>query len=113
MSKLNPVQEVALKIVDFIYFYDVVSLTAFQTIGENIAVFQQLNRLIADVIAERNLSGERAEIYKHFLLCSIEMNATFNKDRKLIVYGELSRSDRYQIVRQWHEEAYGFFLLKF
>lgn len=110
MSKLNPVQEVALKIVDFIYFYDVVSLSAFQPTGENKAVFQQLNRLIADVLAERNLSGERAEIYKHFLLCSIEMNATFNLDRELILDGVLSIGDKYQIVRQWHEEAYGLLL---
>lgn len=106
MPKLNSVQEVALKVVDFIYFYDVVALTAFQPTGENKAVFKQLNRLIADVITERNLSGERAEIYKHFLLCSIEMHATFNIDRKLIVYGDLSKGDRYYIVRQWHEEAY-------
>lgn len=106
MPKLNLVQEIALKVVDFIYFYDVVALSAFQTTGENKAVFQQLNSLIADVIAERNLLGERAEIYKHFLLCNIEMNATFNLDRELIYEGRLSRGDKYQIVREWHEEAY-------
>lgn len=94
MPKLNLVQEVALKVVDFIYFYDVVALSAFQTTGENKAVFQQLNSLIADVIAERNLLGERAEIYKHFLLCNIEMNATFNLDREVIYEGELSRGDK-------------------
>lgn len=54
MPKLNATQEIALDILDFIYFYDVVSLTRFKPTGENEAVLKYLNELIAQVIIWHN-----------------------------------------------------------
>lgn len=114
MPKLNNTQEVALDILDFIYFYDVVSLTAFRPTGENEAVLKHLNELIAEVIAVRGLSGKGAEIYKHFLFCNIEMISTFNINREVVQTGEipLSKGDLLQMVRQLHENAQDVFLVE-
>lgn len=112
MPKLNATQEIALDILDFIYFYDVVSLTRFKPTGENEAVLKYLNELIAQVIADRELSGTIAERYKHLLLCYIEMESTFNLDREVMHTGPrpLSRGDKWQLVRQMHEEAQELFI---
>lgn len=105
MPRLSPVQEVALDVIDFIYFYDVVSLTSFDLKKENENILHHINELITDLIETRNLSGEMACLYKHFLLCGIEMNATFNLEREVQSEYPLSKGDRWQYVRSIHEKA--------
>lgn len=107
MPRLSPVQEVALDVIDFIYFYDVVSLTSFDLKKENENIILHINKLIADLIETRNLLGQMACLYKHFLLCGIEMNATFNLDREVKSEYPLCKGDRWQFVRSIHEEAIG------
>lgn len=105
MPKLNPIQEIALDVVDFLYFYDVASLTSFDLKGENKAVYEQLNSLIDNIIKDRNLAGENAARYKHFLLCGVEIFATYNLDREVTSYYPLNKGDRWQFVRSLHENA--------
>ncbi|MHA3049960.1 hypothetical protein [Acinetobacter sp. ANC 4639] len=76
MPKLNDIQNTALEIVDFLYFYDIVSLSTITTEKENI--YRKLNDLIKILIAHKGLSGQKAEIYKHYLLCGVEILATYN-----------------------------------
>lgn len=112
MPKLNVTQETALDILDFIYFYDVVSLTRFKPTGENEAVLRHLNELIEQVIAKRELDYPIAERYKHFLLCGIEMESTFNLNRDVMHTGpkSLSVGEKLQQVRQMHENAWELFM---
>lgn len=112
MPKLNVTQETALDILDFIYFYDVVSLTRFKPTGENEAVLRHLNELIEQVIAKRELGCPIAERYKHFLLCGIEMESTFNLNRDVMHTGpkSLSVGEKWQQVRQMHENAWELFM---
>lgn len=105
MPRLSLVQEVALDVIDFIYFYDVVSLTSFDFKKENENILHHINELITDLIETRNLSGEMACLYKHFLLCGVEMNSTFNLEREVQSEYPLSKGDRWQYVRSIHEKA--------
>lgn len=107
MPRLSPVQEVALDVIDFLYFYDVVSLTSFDLKKENENIILHINKLIVDLIETRNLLGGMACLYKHFLLCGIEMNATFNLEREVKSKYQLCKGDRWQSVRNIHEEAIG------
>lgn len=76
MPKLNAIQETGLEIVDFLYFYDLAALSAFTE--EKKAVYGQLNNVIDDLVYRKKFVDEKAEIYRHFLLCGVEILATEN-----------------------------------
>lgn len=82
MPKLSLDQDVAIKIVDFIYFYDVLSLQRFSITGEDEQFFKDMNILIDKVLRIRKKTGLDAMLYKHFLLCGLEICASFNDEIK-------------------------------
>ncbi len=105
MPRLSPVQEIALDVIDFIYFYDVVSLTSFDLKKENENILRHINELIAYLVEKRKFTGEKASRYKHFLLCGLEMEATYNLDRQVTSINRLPIGERWQFVRSLHENA--------
>lgn len=105
MPRLSPVQEIALDVIDFIYFYDVVSLTSFDLKKENENILSHINELIADLVEKRKFTGEKASRYKHFLLCGLEMQSTYNLDRQVTSTYSLPRGESWQFVRSLHENA--------
>lgn len=108
MPKLQPVQDVAIDVIDFIYFYDVAALTAFKITGESEVFIQKINAYIDEIINKREFVGVEAVIYKHFLLFALEMSATFNAEPSVVMMPErgMSKGDIMQYVRELHENAY-------
>ncbi|MFV5262708.1 hypothetical protein ACMUMS_03930 [Acinetobacter courvalinii] len=80
MPKLNNIQNTALELVDFLYFYDIVALQTFTE--EKNDFYLKLEKLIEEVIQEKQLTGQKAEIYKHYLLCGMEIVSSFDKNRE-------------------------------
>lgn len=76
MPKLNDVQNTALEIIDFLYFFDLVSLSTITT--EKVDIYKRLNDLVESLIVNKNLKGQEAETYRHYLLCGVEILATYN-----------------------------------
>ncbi len=74
MPKLTEIQNIALEIVDYLYFYDIASMETFSE--EKKQIYIDLLRAIDHVLSERNLSNERYEVYKHYLLCGVEIVTT-------------------------------------
>ncbi len=74
MPQLNDVQNYALEIVDYLYFYDIATLETFSV--EKKTVYCQLLNAIDEILKERNLTPQRFEIYKHYLLCGVEIVST-------------------------------------
>lgn len=105
MAKLQPIQEAALDVIDFIYFYDVVSLSSFSSTGENEALHKHINTLIDSIIDARHFTGADAVIYKHFLLCGVEIGVTFNVECEVFSEHEMSEGDKRQAIRDLHEKA--------
>lgn len=105
MAKLTPVQESSLEAVDFIYFYDVVSLSSYSSTGENEAVHKNINTLIDSIVDAKSFTGATAAIYKHFLLCGVEIGATFNVECEVFPEHEMSEGDKRQAIRDLHEKA--------
>lgn len=86
MEKLNPDQETALDIIDYLYFYDIVSLMTFTQ--EKKSTYDQLNNAINNLVSEKGFSLIKSEIYKHFLLCGIEIIVTNNLEFTPLVPGD-------------------------
>ncbi|ENV46383.1 hypothetical protein P255_00522 [Acinetobacter brisouii CIP 110357] len=81
MPKLNDVQNTALEIIDFIYFFDFVSLSTIT--ARKVDIYERLNDLVESLIVNKNLKGQEAETYKHYLLCGVEILATYNAVQEL------------------------------
>lgn len=96
MPKLNDVQNTALEIVDFLYFYDLVSLSTITS--EKVSIYGKLNDLVGRLIADRKLSGQQAEAYRHYLLCGVEILATYNVAQEWDLPESLT-------IRQKHEAS--------
>ncbi|HAV4461913.1 TPA: hypothetical protein JIR21_12425 [Acinetobacter baumannii] len=93
MPKLNDVQNTVLELVDFLYFYDIVALQTFTK--EKNDFYLKLDKLLEEIIQEKQLTGQKAEIYKHYLLCGIEIVSSFDKNRKWQI-PELNLNERQQ-----------------
>jgi hypothetical protein len=76
MAILSRIQKTALEVVDFLYFYDLAALATFTE--EKKEVYGRLNNVIDDLISHKKFFNEKAEIYRHFLLCGVEIIATKN-----------------------------------
>lgn len=93
MPKLNDVQNTAIEIVDYLYFYDIVALQTFTE--EKKYFYDQLDKLIDGVLEEKHLTGRKAEIYKHYLLCGMEIVSSFDENREWQI-PELTLNERQQ-----------------
>lgn len=78
MPKISKTQETALEVVDFIYFYDLATLASFTE--EKKEVYGQINNVIDTIVLIKKFFAEKAEIYRHFLLCGVEVVATRSID---------------------------------
>lgn len=74
MPSLDMIQKIALEIVDYLYFYDIAALETFSV--EKKMVYCQLLNAIDETLKERNLTPQQFEIYKHYLLCGVEIVTT-------------------------------------
>ncbi|MFW1745479.1 hypothetical protein ACG9XW_04520 [Acinetobacter guillouiae] len=86
MTNLNLDQETALDILDYLYFYDIVSLMT--VTPEKRGSYDQLNNTINNLVSNKKLSLIKSEIYKHFLLCGIEIIVTNNFEFTALVPGD-------------------------
>lgn len=86
MTNLTLDQETALDILDYLYFYDIVSLVTFTQ--EKKKTYDQLNNTINDLISSKKFSPIQSEMYKHFLLCGIEIIVTNNLEFTSLVPGD-------------------------
>ncbi|MCH7310521.1 hypothetical protein [Acinetobacter sp. ANC 4805] len=104
MPRLNDVQNTALEIIDFLYFYDMVALQSFTE--EKKDIYTQLDELIDEVLEEKQLTGQKAVIYRHYLLCGIEIVSSFDKNHKWQI-PELNLNERQQgeIQDQMHKQS--------
>lgn len=89
MPKINKTQETALEVVDFLYFYDLATLASFTE--EKKEVYGQINNVIDTIVLIKKFFDEKAEIYRHFLLCGVEVVATRSIDfTSLEIDGEIT-----------------------
>lgn len=71
----------AVTILDYLYFYDIVSL---QTLtNDKIEFFVLLLSKIDEICKSRFLKDERAELYKHYIICYFEIKKSPSKHFKL------------------------------
>lgn len=87
MPKLNDVQNTALEVVDLLYFFDFISLSTLT--AEKLDIYKKLNVLVGNLIADKKLNGQQAETYRHYLLCGVEILATYNAVQEL----DMTQSD--------------------
>ena len=74
MSKTEEIQISAIKILDYLYFYDIVSMETFS--NEKLEFYRQLSESLKLIIQKRQYEGLRAEHYKHLLLFGIDLDAS-------------------------------------
>lgn len=97
MPKLNEVQNNALEVVDYLYFYDIVAVETFNE--EKKATYSRLLNAIDYILSDRNLSSIQYEIYKHYLLCGVEVYITQHSNIKI---GKVDKV----LTQQQKDEAY-------
>ena len=102
MARVSQEQKSALTIMDYLSFHDIAFFKNFTV--ENISLYSCILLGIDYINEERGHDGTRAELYKHFLLCYIEIVAStpdheFN-ELKSINYSELSDALLKKILNQ-------------
>ena len=97
MPSLNEVQHNALEVVDYLYFYDIVAAETFNE--EKKAVYSRLLNAIEHILSDRNFLPTQYEIYKHYLLCGVEVFITQHSNIKI---GKVDES----LTQQQQNEAY-------
>ncbi|GEM_PF-3793057 len=96
MSTKKIIESTAIEIVDLLYFYDVVSVCSFNE--EKSKFYIRLTELLDIVVKLKKLNDKKAVIYKHYLLCGLEIFTSFDKDRIWYVSSQnLSESEKRQI----------------
>lgn len=75
MPKLTDIQINTIKLLDYLYFYDIVSLETFS--DEKSDFYKRLNDSFHLILATRKYRGLRAEHYKHLLLMGLDLNITY------------------------------------
>lgn len=78
MPKLTEIQTSTIKLLDYLYFYDVVSLETFS--DEKLEFYENLNNAFHLIVYKRKYKGLRAEHYKHLLLAGIDLNISYSSD---------------------------------
>lgn len=78
MSKTEDIQRSAIKILDYLYFYDIVAMETFS--NKKFEFYEQLSQSLKIIIQKRQYEGLRAEHYKHLLLFGIDLNASYLDD---------------------------------
>lgn len=78
MPKLTDIQINTIKLLDYLYFYDIVSLETFS--NEKLEFYKRLNDSLHLILYKRKYKGLRAEHYKHLLLAGIDLNITYCSD---------------------------------
>ena len=85
MPKLNDFQNSTVRLLDYLYFHDVVAMQGFSE--EKSSIYSQLLAAI-DLLAYRRSEGALIrEHYKHLLLIGVDFELTFGK-------GELIKDDK-------------------
>lgn len=74
MARVSQEQKSALTIMDYLSFHDIAFFKNFTV--ENISLYSCILLGIDYINEERGHDGTRAELYKHFLLCYIEIVAS-------------------------------------
>ena len=78
MSKTEEIQSSAIKILDYLYFYDIVAMETFS--NEKLEFYEQLSQSLKLIVQKRQYEGLRAEHYKHLLLFGIDLDASYLDD---------------------------------
>ena len=75
MPKLTDIQTSTIKLLDYLYFYDIVSLQT--SSDEKFDFYKRLNDSFHLILDKRKYEGLRAEHYKHLLLMGLDLNITY------------------------------------
>ena len=78
MSKTEEIQSSAIKILDYLYFYDIVAMETFS--NKKLEFYEQLSQSLKLIVQKRQYEGLRAEHYKHLLLFGIDLDASYLDD---------------------------------
>ena len=71
MARSSEAHKLALTIMDFLYFHDIAFLVSFSD-AKNI-FYSDLLSYLEEINLVRKYKGQRAELYKHYLLCAVEI----------------------------------------
>ncbi|MHA3104200.1 hypothetical protein [Acinetobacter sp. ANC 3791] len=75
MPKLTEIQNSTIKLLDYLYFHDVLSLETFS--DEKLEFYKKLTKSLHVILNRRKYKGLRAEHYKHLLLTGIDLNISY------------------------------------
>lgn len=106
MPSLNEVQHTALEVVDYLYFYDIVAAETFNE--EKKAVYSRLLNAIEHILLRRNFSSRQYEMYKHYLLCGVEVVTTQYTNIKIGKVDEsLTEPQKHEAYRKINQQRLG------
>lgn len=74
MPRLSNAENTALNIVDYLFFHDVASVSNYSALKHNF--YNELGKLLNNIILSKPLIGRRGQLYRHFLLCGLEIMAS-------------------------------------
>ena len=74
MSKTPEIQISVIKLLDYLYFYDIVAMETFSE--EKLEFYRDISYSLNLITQQRQYGGLRAEHYKHLLLCGIDLNVS-------------------------------------
>ena len=73
MPKLTDLQNSTITLLDYLYFHDILSMETFSQ--DKLDFYRKILGLINQINQQRGYTSERAELYKHYLLCGLELTS--------------------------------------
>lgn len=74
MPRLSNAENTALNILDYLFFHDVASVSNYSVLKHNF--YNELGRVLNIIILGKQLIERRGQLYRHFLLCGLEIMAS-------------------------------------
>lgn len=74
MPRLSNAENTALNIVDYLFFHDVASVSNYSAPKHNF--YNELGKVLNNIILAKPYIGRRGQLYRHFLLCGLEIMAS-------------------------------------
>ncbi|MEG2723412.1 MAG: hypothetical protein RR944_11910 [Acinetobacter sp.] len=107
MSKLTDVQKSIITVLDYVYFHDIVSMVTFSQ--EKLDFYRKLLGSLKQIALNRGYVDFKAELYKHMLLCGIEIYASdIRGESKGVSYNSFESNLRMELKKAIEEAKFDF-----
>lgn len=107
MSKLTDVQKSIITVLDYVYFHDIVSMETFSQ--EKLDFYRKLLGSLKQITLNRGYADFKAELYKHMLLCGIEIYASdIRSESKGVSYNSFESNLRMELEKALEEAKFDF-----